>query len=132
MAEHPNVSYTLMGEQILVQCPSSIMANVVEGIKNGIVVWVAAEDSELRIPHDRLTEEGIAVDVASTRRGRIHGTHGYEIEVDTLLTDVSLHAYDLLTLAGGKAPAILRKDGEAIRIAIKVLRAQPAYRGTVS
>jgi len=75
------------------------------------------EDSELRIPFVRLAEEGIAVEVASTRRGRIRGKHGYEIDVDKLLREVNTDAYDLLVLPGGKAPAVLRKDGDAIRIA---------------
>lgn len=74
------------------------------------------EDSELRVPFDRLKNEGFAVDVASTRRGLIRGKHGYEVEVNKVLTEVSVDAYDLLVLPGGKAPAILRKDPEAIRV----------------
>ncbi len=75
------------------------------------------EDSELRVPRDRLREAGVAVEVASTRRGMLHGKHGYEVEVDRLLREVSPDAYDLLLLPGGKAPATLRNDAEAIRIA---------------
>lgn len=75
------------------------------------------EDTELLCPLYRLQEAGLAVDVASLSRGRIHGKHGYEVEVDTALGDVDSGAYDLLVLPGGKAPATLRRDPAALEIA---------------
>lgn len=68
------------------------------------------EDSELRVPRDQLREEGIPTDVASLKRGKIHGKHGYGVAVDLLVGEIDVKAYDLLILPGGRAPAKLRKD----------------------
>jgi len=75
------------------------------------------EDSELRVPLLRFKEEGIAVDVASIRPGRIRGKHGFETEVDKQLEEVWPGEYDLLLLPGGKAPATLRTNAAALEIA---------------
>ncbi len=47
------------------------------------------EDSELLVPYYRFIEEGIQVDIASTRTGRITGKHGYQVEVDKTLEEVN-------------------------------------------
>ncbi|MBI2779288.1 MAG: type 1 glutamine amidotransferase [Gammaproteobacteria bacterium] len=75
------------------------------------------EDSELLVPFYRLKEEGIEVDVASARKGRIKGKHGYEIEVDKTLAAVQPDEYGVLVLPGGKAPEAIRKETAAIEIA---------------
>lgn len=75
------------------------------------------EDSELRVPLLGLRQEGIAVEVASIRPGRIRGKHGDEVEVDRLLEEVRPEEYDLLVLPGGKAPALLRGERKALEIA---------------
>lgn len=75
------------------------------------------EDSELLVPYYRLREEEIDVDIASMKKGTIKGKHGYEVEVDKSLKEVSPGDYDLLVLPGGKAPEALRKEKEAIAIA---------------
>lgn len=74
------------------------------------------EDAELRVPLLRLQEESVAVDVASIRRGRIRGKHGYETDVDKALQEIRPQEYDLLILPGGKAPAMLRKERAALEI----------------
>ncbi len=74
------------------------------------------EDTELLVPYYRFLEEGIAADIASTRKGKIRGKHGYEVEVDKVLNEVDPKEYDLLLLPGGKAPEALRKEKEAIEI----------------
>jgi len=66
------------------------------------------EDSELRVPYDRLTNEGIEVDIASLAPGIIRGKHGYCSEAMLSVGEVDPAAYDLLILPGGKAPAVLR------------------------
>jgi protease I len=80
------------------------------------------EDSELLYPYYRLQEAGLEVDVASIARGRIHGKHGYEVDVDKALQDVEPNDYDLLVLPGGKAPATLRKEHAAVSIALDFMR----------
>jgi len=75
------------------------------------------EDSELLVPYYRLKEEGIQVDIASLKKGKIKGKHGYEIEVDKTLKEVNPDEYDILILPGGKAPETIRKDMDALAIA---------------
>lgn len=81
------------------------------------------EDSELRVPCSRLREEGLEVDIASLRRGRIVGKHGYEVEAERALREVNPAEYDLLVLPGGKAPAALRREEAALRIVREFFRA---------
>jgi protease I len=75
------------------------------------------EDTELLVPYYRLKEEGMAVDVASMKKGKIKGKHGYEVEATMSLGEVDPEGYDILVLPGGKAPEAVRKEKEAIRIA---------------
>lgn len=75
------------------------------------------EDSELLVPYYRLLETGIEVDIASMHRGKINGKHGYQVEAGKALKDVKPQDYDLLVLPGGKAPAAIRKEHAALRIA---------------
>lgn len=75
------------------------------------------EDAELLLSYYRLLEAGIEVDIASTRRGRINGKHGYQVEATKALKDVNPVDYALLVLPGGKAPTDLRKEAAAVRIA---------------
>lgn len=75
------------------------------------------EDSELLVPFYRFREEGDSVDVASMKRGRITGKHGYEVEANISLDEVAPDSYDLLLLPGGKAPEAVRKSQRALEIA---------------
>lgn len=75
------------------------------------------EDSELLVPYYRLLEAGVEVDIASISRGKINGKHGYEAEANKALKDVNPDDYALLVLPGGKAPATIRKEQAAVRIA---------------
>ncbi len=75
------------------------------------------EDMELFVPYYRLKEEGIQVDIASMKKGRIKGKHGYEIEINKTLEEVDPEVYDILVLPGGKAPEEVRKDRTAVGIA---------------
>ncbi len=75
------------------------------------------EDSELLVPYYRLKEAGIAVDIASVRKGTFKGKHGYTVEATKSLADVRPEDYDLLILPGGKAPAEIRKEQKALEIA---------------
>jgi protease I len=75
------------------------------------------EDTELLVPYYRLQEEGVHVDVASMKAGKIKGKHGYEVTVDKTLKEVNPEEYDILILPGGKAPEAVRKEKKAIEIA---------------
>ncbi len=81
------------------------------------------EDSELRVPLAGLKDRGIAVDVASIRRGRIRGKRGYEADVDKELDEVDPDVYDLLILPGGRAPEALRQVPKALGIVRSFMRA---------
>lgn len=74
------------------------------------------EDSELLFPYYRLQEEDIQVDVASMRKGKIRGKHGYEVQVGKTLKEVNPEDYDILVLPGGKAPEAVRKEKDALEI----------------
>ena len=68
------------------------------------------EDTELLVPFYRLKEAGYTVEVASEKRGSIHGKHGYEVPVDKLFSEVTAGEYGILLLPGGKAPAAIRNS----------------------
>ena len=74
------------------------------------------EDSELLVPYYRFKEAGIEVEVASFRREKIKGKHGYEVTVDKAFAEVDAERYDILLLPGGKAPEAVRKEQQALEI----------------
>lgn len=74
------------------------------------------EDSELLVPLYRLREEGIEVDVASARAGKIRGKHGYEVEAGLAFREVRPEDYGILVLPGGRAPESVRKEEAALSI----------------
>jgi protease I len=74
------------------------------------------EDTELLVPYYRLKEEGVHVDVASMRKGKIKGKHGYEIEVNKTFAGANPDEYHMLVIPGGKAPADVRKEKDALDI----------------
>lgn len=74
------------------------------------------EDSELLEPARRLREAGVAVDIASTRRGVIIGKHGSRVEVDKTVEAADSADYDLLLLPGGHAPAELRRHAAVLQL----------------
>lgn len=75
------------------------------------------EDMELFVPYYRLKEEGYGVTVASLRKGKLVGKHGYEVKASVAVADVDPTQYDALVLPGGKAPAAIRKNPEVLDIA---------------
>jgi protease I len=75
------------------------------------------EDSELLVPYYRFLEEEFRVEIASLKKGKIIGKHGYGVEVGRILAEVTPEHYDLLLLPGGKAPEALRKQPAALEIA---------------
>jgi len=81
------------------------------------------EDRELAEPLDRLRAEGVEVDIAAPRTGLITGKHGQKASAGLALEAVRPDNYGLLLLPGGKAPASLRKNADAVAIARHFLEA---------
>jgi protease I len=81
------------------------------------------EDSELSEPLRQLQARGVAVDLAAPIKGSITGKHGHKVESGLALDDVQPEIYDLLILPGGKAPARLQKNSQAVAIARYFLEA---------
>ncbi|MFT7824777.1 MAG: type 1 glutamine amidotransferase domain-containing protein [Sulfurimonas sp.] len=75
------------------------------------------EDSELNVPHQDLLSFGISVDIASLQRGTITGKHGFSVDATLGLEEVDPGCYDILILPGGKAPSVLCKEPQALKIA---------------
>lgn len=75
------------------------------------------EDTELLVPYYRLKEEGHDVVVASIRKGKIIGKHGYEVKATMAVQDLDPADFDALVLPGGKAPAVLRDNPHVIEVA---------------
>lgn len=75
------------------------------------------EDTELLVPYYRFLEEGIEVDIASMKKGKIKGKHGYEVEATKTLAEAGADDYDILVLPGGRAPEAVRKEPKALELA---------------
>ncbi|HEX3694096.1 MAG TPA: type 1 glutamine amidotransferase domain-containing protein [Polyangia bacterium] len=70
------------------------------------------EDSEFRVPYDRLREAGYRVDVVGTHRGdQLKGHKGKEsVKVDKAIGSVKVDGYEGLLIPGGHSPDQLRAD----------------------
>lgn len=74
------------------------------------------EDLEFFYPYYRFVEEGFNVDIATPKGGEFKGKKGYALHDTWKISDVSPNDYDLLYIPGGKAPAELKKDKEALQL----------------
>jgi len=63
-----------------------------------------------------LKEEGIAIHVASMKKGPITGKHGYQIDADIAFKDVIPANYDILVISGGRGPEKMRLNKDALEI----------------
>jgi protease I len=70
------------------------------------------EDSELRVPYDRLKEEGYQVDIISLKAGEeLKGYKGKEkVRSEKAIDDARPDEYDALLIPGGQSPDHLRVD----------------------
>jgi len=69
------------------------------------------EDLELWYPKLRLEEQGYAVLIAGTEKGRVYkGKNGYPCTSDIAIATVLSEEYDGLVIPGGFAPDKLRRD----------------------
>lgn len=75
------------------------------------------EDLQLFCPYYRLREEGVAVTVAAANDNHVAtGMHGYRIDPDMPIPELNPSEYDILVIAGGRAPERLRLREEAVDI----------------
>jgi protease I len=73
------------------------------------------EDSEFRVPYDRLREAGHEVEVLGTKPGTVKGKRGKEeIRIETAVKDRSPDDYDALLIPGGYSPDHLRLDEHVV------------------
>lgn len=70
------------------------------------------EDSEFRVPYDRLKKEGYAVDIIGVKAGEeLTGYKGREaVKAEIGIDDASPDDYDALLIPGGQSPDHLRVD----------------------
>lgn len=85
--------------------------------KIAILVDRMFEDSELRVPLDRLREAGHEVDILGLHAGvEVVGKQGKEhVRIEKAVRDVSASDYDALVIPGGYSPDHLRMDLPAVR-----------------
>jgi len=81
-------------------------------MKIACVLGQGFEDSEFRIPYDRLKEEGYQVDVVGVKAGEeLKGYKGKEkVKADKSIDQVKAEDYDALLIPGGQSPDHLRVD----------------------
>src|SRR5882724_3638993 len=81
-------------------------------MKIACVLGVDFEDSEFRIPYDRLKEEGYQVDVIGLKAGEdLKGYKGKEkVKAEKSVDQVRADDYDALLIPGGYSPDHLRAD----------------------
>jgi protease I len=81
-----------------------------------ILVEDGFEDLSLFLPWYRLREEGVEVRLASPMMHALTGQHGYRVEPDVRIHEVSPAEYDLLVIPDGPACERLRLREEAVDV----------------
>ena len=74
------------------------------------------EDSEFKVPHERLTEAGFKVDVIGKEAGKeLKGKKGKEVaRVEKSIDEAEPDAYQALLIPGGYSPDHLRADARFV------------------
>ena len=90
-------------------------------MKIACVLGVHFEDSEFRIPYDRLREAGYQVDVIGVKAGEeLKGYKGKEkVKADKSIDQVKAEDYDALLIPGGQSPDHLRADRRMVEFVKK-------------
>ncbi|AQT70141.1 Putative cysteine protease YraA [Anaerohalosphaera lusitana] len=88
-----------------------------------ILVAGGVEDMEFYYPFYRLKEAGIPVDVAGPEKGKVHGKHGYPVDINESLSSIHADDYDLLILPGGKSPETVRLYSRALEVTRQMMEA---------
>jgi protease I len=76
------------------------------------------EDSEFRVPYDRVKQAGHEAVIVSTKAGKqLKGKKGKEtISSEKAATDVSVGEFDALVIPGGYSPDHLRMDSDVVEL----------------
>ncbi len=82
--------------------------------KVAIMTADGTEDQEFFYPYYRFLEEGYDVDVLTPDGGEFKGKNGAGLKTTMKIEDANPADYVLLYIPGGKAPAQLKKEEEAI------------------
>ncbi len=85
-------------------------------MKIACVLGQGFEDSEFRVPYDRLKEEGYQVDVIGVKAGEeLRGYKGKEkVKAEKAIDQVKVEDYDGLLIPGGQSPDHLRVDPRVV------------------
>lgn len=85
--------------------------------KIAILIDKMFEDSEFRVPYDRLRAAGHEVDIVGLEAGRtVEGKRGKEkVEIEKAVRDAAEADYDALVIPGGFSPDYLRMSIDATR-----------------
>lgn len=85
--------------------------------KIAILVDSMFEDSEFRVPYDRLRAAGHEVEIVGLEaRREVAGKRGKErVRIEKAVRDATERDYDALVIPGGYSPDHLRMDADAVR-----------------
>jgi protease I len=87
-----------------------------------VILMVTAndtEDLEFFYPYYRFIEAGFKVDVATPKGGEFKAKHGLGLKESKKISDTNPAHYELLYIPGGKAPAALKEDKDAVSLVQK-------------
>ena len=86
--------------------------------KVAILLGQDFEDSEFKVPHDRLKAEGFEVDIIGREAGEeLRGKKGkVTVKATRSIADVRPREYDALVIPGGYSPDKLRADERFVRV----------------
>jgi protease I len=87
-------------------------------MKIACVLGQGFEDSEFRVPYDRLKKEGYQVDVIGLKAGEeLKGYKGKEkVKAEKSIDQVKADDYDALLIPGGQSPDHLRIDRRMVEL----------------
>lgn len=74
------------------------------------------QDLEFFYPYYRFTEAGFRIDVVTPTGGAFKGKQGMGLQETKAIKEVDPMQYQLLYIPGGKAPAALKKNPEALEL----------------
>src|SRR5256885_5991624 len=85
-------------------------------MKIACVLGQGFEDSEFRVPYDRLKQEGYQVDIIGVKAGEeLKGYKGKEkVKAEKGIDQVKADDYDALLIPGGQSPDRLRADKRVV------------------
>jgi protease I len=95
-----------------------VASNQKNNMQQSVLILTAdkVQDIEFFYPYYRFNEAGFKVDVVTPDGGEFKGSEGMGLKETKKISDVDADDYDLLYIAGGKAPEELKKNNAALDI----------------